>query len=153
MLETIGHLDENTIDGLRKLIHINIDSAKGFEIAASKIENNHIAQFFRDCGTRREANAAVLGRYVEWNNQNPPESGTVSGTLHRWWLELRDIVQNGSELAILTEAERGEDAIKGEYETVLKSTAGSPLNRILQEQYFTVKADHDAIREMRDLRR
>lgn len=153
MLETIRHLDENTLLGLRHIIRINIDSGMGFAAASNRIENNHIAQFFRECGVRRDANAAVLSKYIEWSNQAPPESGTMGGAVRRWWVEVREVVQNGSELGVLTQAERGEDAVKRAYEHVLTSTPGSPLNRIIQEQYFGVKADHDAIQEMRDMRR
>lgn len=151
-METVKNMDEPTITKLQDLIEINIDSCKGFESAAEKIENEQVASYFRDCAARRGSFAEELQGYVAWNGKDPEDSGSLKGNLHRWWLEMRGTIQDGDEHAVLAEAERGEDAIKERYEDVLKETAGSPLNGVLQQQFVSVKSDHDAIRGMRDVR-
>lgn len=152
-METATNLNNETLSGLQDLIRINIDSAEGFRSAADKIESEHVATLFRDCAAERERFSNELKSYVRMNNETPEESGSVAGTLHRWWLELRGTVQDGKEHAVLSEAERGEDAIKEKYESVLKDSAGSAVNDVLQQQYAAVKARHDQIRDMRDARR
>lgn len=149
-METTTNLNESTIRGLQDLIEINIDSSKGFNAAAEKIEDPKIASYCRDCASERSAFATDLSRYVELNAREPKSSGAATGAVHRWWLELRGTVQRGDEHAVLAEAERGEDAIKERYENVLKETAGSPLNSVLQQQYASVKTRHDQIKAMRD---
>ncbi|MCA9300088.1 MAG: PA2169 family four-helix-bundle protein, partial [Phycisphaerales bacterium] len=62
-------------------------------------------------------------------------------------------VQADEELAVLAEAERGEDVIKEKYEDVMRRAAGSAVNSLLLDQYASVKEDHDTIRDMRDARR
>lgn len=151
-METITNLDKDTLKGVKSIIEINIDSSKGFQDAAERIENADIAGYFRQCSARRAQFAEQLKRVVDLNGQDAPDSGTVKGTLHRWWLDIRGTIQNGDEHAVLAEAERGEDAIKHEYEDVLKKTAGSPLNAVLTDQYSSVKETHDTIRDMRDAR-
>ena len=151
-METITNLDKETLKGVKSIIELNIDSSEGFKSAAEKIENNDIAGYFRQCSARRGQFAEQLKRVVDLNDADTPESGTLKGTLHRWWLDIRGTVQSGDEHAVLAEAERGEDAIKQEYEDVLKKTAGSPLNAILTDQYSSVKESHDTIRDMRDAR-
>lgn len=151
-METITNLDKDTLKGVKSIIEINIDSSKGFQDAAEKIENADIAGYFRQCSARRAQFAEQLKRVVDLNGRDAPDSGTVKGTLHRWWLDIRGTIQNGDEHAVLAEAERGEDAIKHEYEDVLKKTAGSPLNAVLTDQYSSVKETHDTIRDMRDAR-
>lgn len=152
MLETLTALSKDTIKGLQEIIEINIDSSKGFETAAEKVENRDIAMYFRRCGERRAVFAKELQQVVLQNGQEPESSGSLAGGAHRWWLSLRGTVQNGDEHGILAEAERGEDSIKHRYESVLKDTAGSPLNAELQRQYASIKQDHDTIRDMRDAR-
>lgn len=149
-METTTNLNPETIAGLQELIEINIDSGRGFRAAADRIEDARIASFFRDCAVERDGFARDLARYVELNAVEPKDGGSAQGTAHRWWLELRGAVQRGDEHAVLSEAERGEDAIKARYEKVLKDTAGSPLNSVLQHQYASVKARHDQVRAMRD---
>lgn len=151
-METITNLDKDTVKGVKSLIEINIDSSKGFETAAENIENADIAGYFRQCSARRAQFADQLKRVVDVNNADTPDDGSVKGSVHRWWLNVRGTVQNGDEHAVLAEAERGEDSIKQEYEDVLKKTAGSPLNAVLTDQYTSVKETHDTIRDMRDAR-
>lgn len=151
-METITNLDKDTLSGVKSIIEINIDSSKGFQTAAENIENADIAGYFRQCSTRRAQFADQLSRVVDVNGVDSPDSGSAKGTIHRWWMDLRGTIQNGNEHAVLAEAERGEDSIKGKYEEVLKKTAGSPLNAVLTDQYAAVKEAHDTIRDMRDAR-
>lgn len=151
-METITNLDKDTLSGVKSIIEINIDSSKGFQTAAENIENADIAGYFRQCSTRRAQFADQLSRVVDVNGVDSPDSGSAKGAIHRWWMDLRGSIQNGDEHAVLAEAERGEDSIKGEYEKVLKNTAGSPLNAMLTDQYAAVKETHDTIRDMRDAR-
>lgn len=153
MLEAKHNLNDDTIKEVQNLIEINIDSGKGFSEAAKNIENSAVARYFRECGSRREGYATELQRYVAQSGAKPEDSGSIKGTMHRWWLDLRGTVQDGDEHAVLAEAERGEDAIKERYERVLKSTGGSALNSVIQHQYASVKADHDKIRAMRDAKK
>ncbi|MFI4897451.1 MAG: PA2169 family four-helix-bundle protein [Phycisphaerales bacterium JB059] len=152
-METTTSLNDDTIDAVQNLIEINLDSHKGFETAAEQLEGSpQLATYFRECGQERQRFARDLQSVVSVNGESPERSGSLKGTAHRWWLEIRGAVQSGDEHAVLAEAERGEDAIKHEYEDVLKSTAGSPLNKTLQQQYAEVKRRHDQIRDMRDAR-
>ena len=151
-METVSTLTEDTIKGIQNLIEINIDSSKGFEEAADKIDNADIANLFRQCGRERDQYASQLKSIVLVNGEEPEDSGSLKATAHRWWLNIRGTVQGGDEHAVLAEAERGEDAIKHRYEDTLKETAGSAVNDVLQQQYAGVKARHDQIRDMRDAR-
>jgi len=151
-MESITNLNKDTIKGIQNLIEINIDSSKGFDEAAEKIENPQIASMFRECGKERDRFAGELKTAAAINNVEPKDSGTLKGTAHRWWLNIRGTVTGGDEHTILADAERGEDSIKACYEKTLKETAGSPLNDVLQRQYAQVKARHDQIRDMRDAR-
>lgn len=151
-MESVTNLDRRTLEGLQDLIEINIDSSKGFESAAEKIDNHDIANYFRRVGMRRNEFARELQEVVAVNGEPPEDTGSAKATLHRWWLNLRGTVQPDEEHAVLAEAERGEDAIKSRYEAVLKDTAGSPLTATLHSQYRSVKQDHDTIRDMRDVR-
>lgn len=151
-MERVTTLSQEAIKGLQDLIEINIDSSKGFTDAAEKIENRDIASYFRRCGQRRDQFAGELQRTVGDAGEEPKQSGSVSGAVHRWWLNLRGSVQGGDEHAMLAEAERGEDAIKNKYEQVIRDTTGSPLNTVLHRQYASIKQDHDTIKDMRDAR-
>jgi hypothetical protein len=87
---------------------------------------------------------------MAWNGEEAVEDGSFLAAFHRAWISLRELLSGGSSYAILSEAERGEDAIKKAYEDVLIATAGNAVNDVLTRQYATVKAGHDRVREMRN---
>ncbi len=151
-METIMNLNEDTIKDIQNLISINIDSCKGFNAAAEHIENDQIASYFRKCSIERDHLAQELQTAIATIGEAPEDEGSLKGTAHRWWMNIRSTVTGGDEHSVLADAERGEDEIKQRYEKTLKETAGSPLNSLLQNQYIKVKARHDEIRDMRDAR-
>ena len=149
-LETKETLDQETLDGLQKLIRYNIDSSKGFKESAEEIDNASIATMFRELADQRCAIATELQQHVQWNGEEAVDDGSAIAAMHRAWLAVRGKLSGGDAYAILCEAERGEDYIKAAYESVLKSTAGSAMNSTLQHQYAKIKTGHDRVRDLRD---
>lgn len=148
-METKTTLKQDTIDALQDLIQINLDSRDGFRKAAEHTTVMTITEMFQDLASQRDQQAAELRTLVAANMEMPQETGSVSAAAHRIWIDLKAAL-GGGEAAILNEAERGEDQIKEKYEELLKHTAGSAVNDILQRQYAAVKAAHDRVRDMRD---
>ena len=149
-LETKTDLNKKTVEKLQDLIRINLDSENGFSEAANDIDDNMIARMFTELGRQRASNAKELQNYVSWNGETPVVEGSFIASLHRAWLGMRNVISGGDAHAILSEAERGEDAIKHAYEEALVTTAGSPINDVLTRQYASIKAGHDRVRSLRD---
>lgn len=149
-METKLDLEKKTIEKLQDLIRINIDSFKGFKSAAETVDDGGLRQIFSEYAAQRRQNAAELRSYVEMNDEEAENSGSIKGDFHRWWLSARGALNSGDKKVVLIEAERGEDAIKERYEDVLKETAGSAVNDVLLRQYEKVKKGHDRIRDLRD---
>ena len=149
-LESKLNLEKETIRKLQDLIQSNIDSEQGLSEAAEKVDDNRIASTFRQVAQGRASHARELQSYVIANDQEPEDSGTASGAIHRGWTSMRSAINGGDAYVMLIEAERGEDRIKEAYEDTLKETAGSAVNDVLQRQYAQVKKGHDLIRDLRD---
>ncbi len=149
-LETKSDLREETINGLQKLIRYNIDSYDGFREAADEVEDARLKTLFQAIAQERSEMATELQNYVEWNGKDAEDDGSVMAAMHRIWLDVRALFSDGDSYSILAEAERGEDEIKEAYEEVLKDTAGSAMNDVIQAQYVRVKKQHDQIRDLRD---
>ncbi len=149
-LETKTTLSDKTVKRLQKLIRANIDSCDGLREAADQVEDQGIANLFRDLANERSQMATELQECVEWNGEEAEDDGSVAAMVHRVWLDVRAALNGGDAHVILIEAERGEDHIKDAYEDVLKDTAGSAMNAVLQAQYVRVKAGHDRVRDLRD---
>lgn len=150
MSDVLVTMSDRAAETVQDLIRLNIDAAEGFTAAADRVEDVRIAELFREYAAQRTSNAEELKASVAFNGEEPADSGTTRGTLHRWWLELRGTIAGGDTANVLAEAERGEDAIKQRYEESLKECAGSPIAELLMTQYRGVKAAHDHVRDLRD---
>lgn len=149
-LETTTNLNAETIEALQDLIQINIDSQKGFSEAAEQIEDANLANLFFEMAKTRAGLADELKSHVEYSGERPRNEGTFLATLHRTWLDIRAKINGGDPIAVLVEAEKGEDHIKAAYEEALRNTAGSAVNDLLVTQYSMVKSGHDRVRDLRD---
>ncbi len=149
-LETKATLTDETVAKLQTLIRANIDSYNGFHESAEEINDAVVSSLFKELGDQRSMIASELQKVVEFNGKEAEDDGSVAGKTHRIWVNIRGKLNDGDAHVILIEAERGEDYIKAAYEEVLKETAGSAMNDVLMEQYRSVKAGHDKVRDLRD---
>ena len=149
-LETPTTLDDETIAALQDLTRTNIDSVKGFKESAEDITDTRVATLFRELAAERASLASELQNYVEMNHEEAVDEGSTAAAIHRTWINLKSSVVGNDTQAVLNEAERGEDYIKGAYESAIKKTAGSAVNDVLLQQYALVKKGHDKVRDLRD---
>jgi len=147
-----NNIDSRSASLLRELAQLNIDSRDGFDYAAERIEDEalHIATRFREWSDQRARFAEQLDGLLINSGQDAPEEGSVAASLHRTWMNIRDMLSSKIDIyAVVAEAERGEDVIKKAYEDALRECSGNVLTLVTQ-QYADVKQAHDAVRDLRD---
>jgi uncharacterized protein (TIGR02284 family) len=147
---TTYNLDDKTVDRLQDLLSINIDSQRGLEEAAETTHDPQLKSLFRDFSQRRSHNAAELREYIVSAGKEPTNSGSVSATLHRWWIDAKQAMTGKDSQSILNEAERGEDSIKHEYEEVLGQVNDPGVRDLIERQFRNVKEGHDRVKTLRD---
>src|SRR5688572_23794277 len=108
-----------TIDTLNDLTETLKDGQHGFETAAKDVKAPELAQIFQQYAkqraeftTRLQAHVAALDGAVE-------KSGSVAGTMHRGWINLKSALSKNEPQAVLDEAERGEDVAVAAYKKAL----------------------------------
>ena len=143
-------LSDETIELLRELRCLNLDSAKGFEECAKLVSDSTLKSAFEEISHTRRKYAHVLGTQIEWNDETPSSDGSYLAALHRAWIGVKNAWTTDNKSAVLTEAERGEDAIRNAYEKAIGDTVGSPINDELVVQFNSVRTIHDRIRELQD---
>lgn len=151
MATSVSHLPAKSINWLQDLIQVNIDSRDGFEEAAEKLseKNSSLATTFRQMSMERGRQADELQDIVAHNDEEPQERGSVAAAMHRGLIDLRAAL-GGGEHAILSEAERGEDHIKGKYEEAIQDLGTCSCVPTLRQHYSAVKAGHDKVKALRD---
>ena len=78
----ITGLSDKTLNRLRELRRLNIDSAKGFEECAELVKDHGVKKAFGEMARERREQAQVLATQIEWNDKttDPGVSTIRSGS-------------------------------------------------------------------------
>ena len=142
---------ENSTGVIGDLIEINNDRVAGFEKAIEDIndENIDLKALFEEYAQQSRKNvqelSALAGSAPQLEDDN-----SVSGTLHRAWIDIKSLFGGSDRAGILSEAERGEDAIKKAYKDALASQSlTSDALEVVSSQASGINAAHDKIKALR----
>ncbi|MBL9213418.1 MAG: PA2169 family four-helix-bundle protein [Opitutaceae bacterium] len=139
------------IDVLNDLTETLKDGQQGFQTAAKDVKSSELAQVFHRYALQRAEFAAKLQAHVIALGADVEKSGSLVGTVHRGWINLKAALSSNEPQAVLDEAERGEDAAVAAYRKALERTdLDEPTRALINSQYVAVKAAHDHVRNLRD---
>ena len=146
----------NTVDNdavistLNGLIETCKDGQLGFQQSSEGVERSDLKSFFSECSLQRSQFAGELQTLVQTLGGDPENSGSVAGSLHRGWINIKAAVTGKDEGAILNECERGEDVAKNAYKEALEGFLPDYMREVVQKQYQGVSAAHDRVKALRD---
>jgi uncharacterized protein (TIGR02284 family) len=141
---------ENTkvISTLNRLIETLKDGEQGFKTAADGLTDQTSKALFEQYSRDRAQMARELQTEVRKLGGDPDVAGSVSGTLHRGWINIKSAVTGKNDATIIAEAERGEDVAKKAYEEALREPLPPATLAIVQQQAARVREAHDRVRAM-----
>jgi uncharacterized protein (TIGR02284 family) len=136
---------------LNDLIQTCRDGQEGFLTAAENVQGAELKKLFNECSLQRARFTGELQQTAHsLGDSNPENSSSVSGTLHRGWINLKTAIGGRDQHAILAECERGEDTAVAEYKKVLALELPANIRDTIQNQYTAILATHDRIKALRD---
>jgi len=135
---------------LNDLIATTFDSVDGYTEAAKNSESDRFIAMFNARALERKAVLATMRAEVTRLGGKPEEDGTMLGSAHRVFLNLKAAVIGRDEQAIIAEVEQGEDHIKAKFEDAMADTELSPgVIHMIRECYTSVKQGHDQMRDLK----
>lgn len=146
----MSDLRSDVIDVLNDLIENSHDGEYGFRTLAERVESARLKQVFSDRAVQCAQAAQELTQYVRAQGGKPADGGTASGALHRGWVKVKGAVGADSEVSMLEEAERGEDAALARYRKALKENLPADVRALVERQAQGAQRNHDQIKAMRD---
>ena len=98
---------------LNELIELNNDRIAGFEKALADIDDTNVdlKELFQEYASQSRRYSQELTTIVAQRAGEPETGNSVAGTLHRAWIDVKALFGGSDRASILSEAERGEDAI------------------------------------------
>lgn len=140
---------EQTRDKLQYILGTLRDGEKGYREAAEQATDPQLKSMFSEYSGQRSQLAAQIETALSGMGEKPREGGSVGAALHRAWLGVRDAITGKDDYAVVAEAERGEDAAVQNYQDALKEDLPADVKNLLEQQYSTVKATHDRVRDLK----
>jgi uncharacterized protein (TIGR02284 family) len=136
------------ISTLNDLIETCSDAENGFKTAAEGVKDPHVKSLFQRYARQRGEMVRELQEEVRKLGGNPEQGGSVSGSLHRGWMNIKSLVTGSDDNAIIAEAERGEDVSKAAYAKALTEDLPAGVRTLIQSQAEIVKLAHDEVRAL-----
>lgn len=133
---------------LNDLIEVLIDGKNFYEEAASEVRPD-LHQLFNRMASTKGAIIADLQRQVAASGKTPADSGTVSGTLRKFYAEIRTAMASNENEEYVSQLEEFEDRILETFRNVSTKNDDMEVRAIAQRHMAQVKKDHDDMRALK----
>ena len=127
------------------------DGQKGFADIGEHLKDDTLRRYFLAESLKRASFRADLEAELHRAGvHDVKDSGSVAGTLHRTWGDLKAKLGMGDDHSLLATAEQGEDEAKKVYKDALEQDLPLPIRQLLTEQQAHVLTAHDYVKRHRD---
>ncbi|MBQ4820557.1 PA2169 family four-helix-bundle protein [Aquimarina sp. MMG016] len=143
--ETVGNK-------LNDLLEKTYDAEKGFKKAAENVEHSSLKNYFNQKAQERYDFGHELKNEIKAFSQDVDKGGSVTGSAHRAWMDVKSFLSIDNEESMLEEAIRGEKASVDEYNDVLSETSlPASTQSILAKQKQKIESGLSTIKRLEDL--
>lgn len=146
---------EEISEKVNALIEKNVDAQKGFNKAQENAESDLLKAYLLKMASERLVFANNLS--IGLKSYNPdfqinPE-GSLTGSLHRTWIDIKTAIIGEDDESILAECIRGERASVEEYKEFLENypTANQEISTTIKKQLDTIQESLEDIKTLEDL--
>ncbi|WP_445735446.1 ferritin-like domain-containing protein [Mariniflexile sp.] len=148
----LTNVNKETVSILQELLQKNYDAEAGYKQVMLKAENKLLKNWLQLKAKQRSHFANQLDSLIRDLNATPASDGTLLGTAHRAWIDLKTTLGSNTDEAILEECIRGEKASLSEYETQLeKVSAYSDINNLIYSQLVSIKTALNTVKRLEDI--
>lgn len=142
--------NEQIIAHLNTLIETCKDGQQGFTAAAEDVQNSAFETLFSTYARQRGRFIKELEAEIRHLGGDPEKaSGTLTGILHRGWIDMKSAWTNGDEATILSECVRGETSAVEVYKTMLaENDLTTDINQLVKSQYMDICMAYEKVRSL-----
>jgi uncharacterized protein (TIGR02284 family) len=133
---------EDTIQRLNDLTETCKDGQLGYGTAAENARNTELESVFSDYAKQRGQFVRALQTEVERLGGTAADSGTLSATLFRGWINLKSALSGGDGGAIVAACESGEEVALGAFELVLSEDITGHSRSLVEKQGRQIREAH-----------
>ena len=137
---------------LNSILEKTYDAERGFKKAAENVKNNALKNYFNSKAQERYDFGHELKSEIRSFGEKIDKGGSVAGTAHRTWMDIKAMFSFDDEESMLEEAIRGEKVAIEEYEDVITETSlPSQTKAILEAQKNKIESGLQNIKSLEDI--
>lgn len=141
--------NDEAIDVLNELIEVSKDGEKGFLQSSESVDDPKLKAYFSHRSHEVKQSVYELQALVRELGGKPEESSSVSGYLHRRWLDIKTAISKNDNLAVLNEVERGEDFALKAYRDASGKALPAAANLLVLRHLKGAQRNHDEVKQLR----
>lgn len=133
---------EKIAEKLNRLLEKNIDAEKGYRFASENVKDPQLKAFFTERAEERYDFIHQLKIEIRNFGETPKEKSSLTGDMHRTWMNLKAAFSANKSEPSLEEAVRGEKVAVEEYKEILDDpeVPASTANILLKQKNDIVAA-------------
>lgn len=108
---------------LNDLLEKTYDAEKGFKKGAENVESQALKNYFKTKADERYDFGHELKTEIKAFNQEVDKGGSITGSAHRTWMDIKGFLSLDNEESMLEEAIRGEKAAINEYQEIINDAS------------------------------
>lgn len=137
---------------LNSILEKTYDAEKGFKKAAENVENKALKNYFKSKAQERYNFGHELKSEIRTFGEDIDKGGSLVGSAHRTWMDIKAMFSFDDEESMLEEAIRGEKTAVEEYQDVLNETSlPSQTKAILESQKNKIESGLQNIKSLEDI--
>ncbi len=146
------NIHKKIVNNLQDLLKKNYDAQKGFTKAMKDTKNSKLKSFLKQQAAQRGRFTNELTQEIRNLNEQPKDSGSFTGDLHRAWINIKSTVSGNKDEAVLEECIRGEKASWKEYNEKLEKENFPPnISKVIQKQASEIHDTVSKVKKLEDL--
>ena len=141
---------DDVIETLNDVLESCRDGEYGFRECAEHVKAQDIKTLLSRHADECRTAGLELVTHIRRLGGEPDQGGSVSGAMHRGWVSVRGSLSGYTDLAMLDECERGEDAAMARYRNALKEDLPSDIRAVVERQAQGAQRNHDQVKALRN---
>jgi uncharacterized protein (TIGR02284 family) len=138
------------VDTLNAMIAISLDGAATLTKSADFINDPNIKSLLTDLAAEREAMVAELKDEVRGLGGTPEDRGTVVGSAHRLYTEVKLALAPHDRCAVIDEIKRSEERVREKLKALLAADTSLPqaVREVIERHFARVQASCTRVNQL-----
>ena len=144
--------NQNSLDILNTLVHINNCRIAGYDQAAKETEGYTLRSLFARLADTSRACKHELSNEIKKLGALPKEDSETEAEIFCAWQEIKIALATKNRKAILNSCEKGEGIAERAYREALNKIEIADMDHrvLVKKQLAMIKSDHEKIRNLRN---